>query len=122
MAQRERPDAPECYCRLEGVVDLLSRKHAMQLVCAVDHLGTARYGELSEVFGGEVSSSTLSARLADLTEAGVLDREQYDEIPPRVEYTLTGDGDALAERLEPLLRWAERRETPCSDDPADDGA
>ncbi|MBP1985779.1 winged helix-turn-helix transcriptional regulator [Halolamina salifodinae] len=104
MSQQPRPDAPECYCRLEGVIDLLSRKYAMQIVCVVDHLGTARYGELESAFGGDVSSSTLSARLDDLVSADLLEREQYDEIPPRVEYTLTGDGESLAERLEPLLR------------------
>ncbi len=110
MSGQPRTDVPACFCRLEGVIDLLSRKYAMQVVCAVDHLGPARYGELEDAFGGEVSSSTLSARLEDLTEAGLLEREQYDEIPPRVEYTLTEDGEALAEHLEPLLRWAEERD------------
>lgn len=110
MSTESRTDVPACFCRLEGVVDLLSRKYAIQVVCAVAHLGTARYGALEAAFGGDVSSSTLSTRLEDLTEAELLEREQYDEIPPRVEYTLTEDGEALAGHLEPLLRWAEERE------------
>lgn len=97
-----------CLCPLGGVMDLLSRKHAMQVVCVVGELGPVRYGRIEDTFG-EVSSSTLSARLDELTEAGLLTRERYDEIPPRVEYDLTADGEQLAERLEPLLLWAERR-------------
>jgi len=103
------PEALDCYCRLDGVVDLLSRKYAMQVVCAVGALGRARYGDIEDAFG-EVSSSTLSARLDDLTEAGLLARERYDEIPPLVEYELTDDGEQLCDRLDPLLRWAESAE------------
>jgi DNA-binding HxlR family transcriptional regulator len=109
MSPQQRADEMECYCQLEGVVDLLSRKYAMQVVCAVGLLGPARYGDLEDAFG-EVSSSTLSARLEDLTDAGLLARERYDEIPPRVEYELTDEGEALQEHLDPLLRWAESHE------------
>lgn len=97
-----------CYCQLDGVIDLLSRKYAMQVVCVVGALEPVRYGEVDSAFG-KVSSSTLSTRLADLTEAGLLEREQYDEIPPRVEYRLTDEGRELRTRLEPLLEWAGAR-------------
>lgn len=56
-----------------------------------------------------MSSSTLSTRLDELREAGLLERERYDEIPPRVEYSLTHDGEELCELLEPLLEWVESR-------------
>lgn len=105
----EPPADIRCYCQLDGVIDLLSRKYAMQVVCVVGALEPVRYGEVERAFG-EVSSSTLSTRLADLTEAGLLEREQYDEIPPRVEYRLTGEGQELRTRLEPLLEWAEARD------------
>jgi DNA-binding HxlR family transcriptional regulator len=107
----ELPDEARCYCRLGGLMDLLSRKHAMQVVCAVGALEPVRYGELEDAFG-DVSSSTLSARLADLTDIEVLAREQYDEIPPRVEYRLTAEGRELAERLGPLLEWVHARDGP----------
>jgi DNA-binding HxlR family transcriptional regulator len=97
-----------CYCRLGGTIDLLSGKYAVQLICGIGILQPARYGEIEAAFG-DVSSSTLSARLDELTEAGLLDREQYDEIPPRVEYRLTEDGAELRALLEPLLEWVESR-------------
>lgn len=96
----------ECLCPLGGIMDLLSRRYAMQLICVVGAIGPARYGDIEEKFGS-VSSSTLSTRLDELVEAGILSREQYAEIPPRVEYELTDIGEELGQHLEPLLKWAE---------------
>lgn len=117
MSENTRPtaDGPEsppnelrCYCPLGGIMDLLSRKYAMEVICIVGTLQPARYGEIEAAFDG-VSSSTLSARLDELTDAGLLEREQHAEIPPRVEYELVADGEELCELLEPLLQWAKRR-------------
>ena len=96
-----------CYCELTDVVELLSRTHAMQVVCSVANLGPVRYHDIESAL--DASSSTLSARLDELAAAGLLEREQYDEIPPRVEYDLTDDGWELAVRLEPVLEWASER-------------
>jgi DNA-binding HxlR family transcriptional regulator len=109
-AATEKPDSSDidldCLCPLDGVMDLLSRRYAMQLICAVGAIGPARYSDIEETFDG-VSSSTLSTRLDELVEAGILAREQYAEIPPRVEYELTDTGEELRQHLAPLLRWAE---------------
>ncbi|WP_255291421.1 helix-turn-helix domain-containing protein [Natrinema sp. CBA1119] len=108
----EPPDSTcdvDCYCRLDGLMELLSRRYAMQLICVVGAIGPARYGEIEDAFD-DVSSSTLSTRLDELVDADYLDREQYAEIPPRVEYDLTDDGDELCRRLQPLLEWAADRD------------
>lgn len=112
----ERPDdtssaRTDCLCPVDGVIDLLSRRYAIQVVCAVDQLQPARYGDIADAFG-DVSSSTLSTRLEELTEAGLLERERYDEIPPRVEYRLSQDGAELGELLAPVLQWLAEREPP----------
>lgn len=102
------PQAPseyDCLCPVGGLMDLLSRRYAMQLVCLVGAIGPARYGAIEDAFG-EVSSSTLSTRLDELVEAGLLDREQYAEIPPRVEYELTQTGEELQGHLQPLVEFA----------------
>jgi DNA-binding HxlR family transcriptional regulator len=99
----------DCICPLDGVMELLSRRYAMQLICVVGAVGPARYGEIEETFDG-VSSSTLSTRLDELVEAGILAREQYAEIPPRVEYELTRDGRGLARRTRSLLSWVDRHD------------
>ena len=50
-------DSATCYCPLGGVMDLLSRKYAMQLICVVGALGPVRYGEVEATFGDVVLDS-----------------------------------------------------------------
>jgi DNA-binding HxlR family transcriptional regulator len=53
-----------------------------------------------------VAPNTLSARLSEFTEAGLLDREAYDEIPPRVEYTPAEQAEGLFPVFAHLHHWA----------------
>ncbi|MFB6179987.1 MAG: winged helix-turn-helix transcriptional regulator [Halorientalis sp.] len=102
---------PGCDCLLTDVMDLLGRKYVMDLLCVIGIHGRIRFGEI-EAHLPDASTSTLSTRLDELADAGLIRREQYDEIPPRVEYELTDEGATLAERLEPLVEWlAERAES-----------
>lgn len=77
----------------------------MQLINVIGVHGPLRFSEL-EAHLSPVNSSTLSDRLNELVEADLVTRTQYNEIPPRVEYDLTEEGNQLRERLEPLLEWA----------------
>ncbi len=94
-----------CYCPLTGVIDTLSRKYAMQLISIVGAHESLRFSEI-EAHLPTASTSTISSRLEEFREAGLVSRTQYDEIPPRVEYSLTDDGDEVRTRLGPLLEWA----------------
>jgi DNA-binding HxlR family transcriptional regulator len=98
-----------CRCALSDVMGLLGRKYVMEVVCVVSAHGTVRFGEI-EAHLPEASTSTLSTRLDELVEAGLLERERYAEIPPRVEYELSDDGAELAERLRPVVEWVAERE------------
>jgi DNA-binding HxlR family transcriptional regulator len=99
---------PTCYCPLEGVINTLSKKYAMQLVNVIGVHGALRFSEL-ETHLPTASTTTISDRLDELAEAGLITRTQYDEVPPRVEYELTDEGEQLRDRLEPLLEWAATR-------------
>lgn len=94
-----------CHCVLSDVIGLLGRKYVMEIVCIVGTHGTVRFGEI-ESHLPEASTSTLSTRLDELVDAGLVERERYAEIPPRVEYELSGDGAELAARFEPVVEWA----------------
>jgi DNA-binding HxlR family transcriptional regulator len=72
--------------------------------------GAVRFSELRSELG-EISSSTLSLRLAELEEAGLIERRTFAEIPPRVEYSLTDEGEALRRGLLSLARSASRRKS-----------
>jgi len=98
-----------CYCPLTGVIDTLSRKYAMQLVSIIGAHDSLRFAEIEEHLP-TASTSTISKRLDEFEEAGLISRTQYNEIPPRVEYSLTGDGDEVRTRLEPLLEWVSATE------------
>ena len=111
MADATSPSTPTCdvdgtcYCPLTGVIDTLSRKYAMQLISIIGAHDSLRFAGIEDHLTS-ASSSTVSKRLSEFEEAGLVSRTQYDEIPPRVEYALTDDGRQVCERLEPLLQWA----------------
>ena len=66
--------------------------------------GSLRFSELEAELGA--APNTLSTRLGELTDADLLDREAYDEIPPRVEYTPTARAEALFPAFAHLHHWA----------------
>ena len=51
------------------------------------------------------STRTLSNRLKELEKSGILERQRYNEIPPRVEYRLSNKGQELVESIIGLLQW-----------------
>jgi len=107
-ALRESFDADE-RDRIESTVadllDLLGRAHAMAVLSAFAFAdGPLRFSDLEGDL--DVAPNTLSARLSDFTEAGLLDREAFDEIPPRVEYTPTEKAEALFPVFAHLHHWA----------------
>jgi len=55
-----------------------------------------------------ISSKTLASRLKDLEKSGVLERHAFNEIPPRVEYTLTKKGQELITSTVNLLQWMKK--------------
>ena len=63
-----------------------------------------RYKHFKELMKG-ISSKTLARRLKELEKGGILKRQAYNEIPPRVEYRLTSKGQELIESIINLLQW-----------------
>jgi DNA-binding HxlR family transcriptional regulator len=54
------------------------------------------------------STRTLSNRLKELEKSRILERQRYNEIPPRVEYRLTNKGQELVESVIYLLQWMQK--------------
>jgi len=78
--------------------DLLERRWTLSILYASVE-GAVRFNEFVAVLG-RVPPATLTARLTELAEAGLLERRVLDTRPPAVEYLLTARG----KRFEPLLR------------------
>ncbi len=53
-----------------------------------------------------ITPKTLADILKELVKHGLVMREPFNEIPPRVDYTLTHDGEQLREAIIPILQWA----------------
>ena len=66
--------------------------------------GTKRFGELKKSIG-TVSQKVLTAQLRDMEDKGLLTRQVYAEVPPRVEYTLTETGYSLKQILDSMVAW-----------------
>ena len=68
--------------------------------------GTMRFGELRKSVGG-LSQKVLTAQLRDMEARGLVTREVFAEVPPRVEYTLTDIGRSLKPVLDAMWVWGE---------------
>ena len=98
-----------CYCPLEGVIDVISKKWALLIVNAIGNYGNLRFNKIMEELHG-ISPKTLADTLKQLQNEHLLKRESFAEIPPRVEYSLTEDGQGLREAVVPILKWAATRQ------------
>lgn len=67
----------------------------------------ARFGELEKSLIG-ISPRTLSLRLRELEDNGIVERRTYAEVPPRVEYALTKKGEALIPIVEAMRSYGEK--------------
>ena len=98
-----------CYCPLEGVIDVISKKWALLIINAVGNYGSLRFNKLMEELHG-ISPKTLADTLKQLQNEQLLNRESFAVLPPRVEYSLTEDGQGLREAVVPILKWAATRQ------------
>jgi DNA-binding HxlR family transcriptional regulator len=85
--------------------DLLERRCTVSILY-VSHEGAVRFNEFQQALGS-IPPATLAQRLADLEEAGVLERAVIDARPPHVEYRLTSRGRQLRALMNALSRFAE---------------
>jgi len=74
--------------------------------------GTKRFSELRKSVG-DVSQKVLAAQLRDMEKSGLVHREVYAEVPPRVEYTLTELGYSLKPVMDALWKWGENYQAQC---------
>jgi DNA-binding HxlR family transcriptional regulator len=107
----ERSSKPNHLCPLEGVIDTIGKKWTLLVVNAIGNHRRLRFSEMMEELRG-ISPTTLSDTLQELQREGLIGRESFAEIPPRVEYSLTKDGAQLRKAILPLLQWASTRTVP----------
>ncbi|MBT2510044.1 helix-turn-helix transcriptional regulator [Streptomyces sp. ISL-98] len=82
--------------------------------------GPRRFGETRRLVTG-ISEKVLTQQLRQLRADGIVHREDYDEVPPRVEYSLTVQGRRLYELLELLSAWGRDHLTAGAESETDEG-
>lgn len=105
VASAKHNESAICLCPLEGVIDIISKKWALLIINEIGNHKRIRYNDLMKEIQG-ISPKTLADTLKELAKHNLIKREAFNEIPPRVDYTLTGEGRELREAIVPLLRWA----------------
>ena len=105
MARKPNQQARECDERLTRAFTLLGKRWS-GVILGLLLQGPAHFAVLARTIPG-ISERVLSDRLAELTEAGIIEREVIPGPPLRVTYRLTEKGRALGPGLLKLGKWAE---------------
>ena len=103
--RNRKPDVLAAACPSRGVLDHVASRWGVLVLFSLRE-ETLRFGELREKVGG-VSEKMLAQTLSTLERDGLVRREAHAVIPPRVDYSLTTLGRALAERVEHLVDFVE---------------
>ncbi len=93
-------------CGLKKVIDVVGGKWKILILCVINQLEVVRYGDLKRSIKG-ITNTMLSNSLKDMVNDGLVVRTQYDEMPVRVEYSLTEKAKELIPILLELKHWGE---------------
>lgn len=101
-------DCSKGTCPFQQAIDLLSKKHALTIIWLLQQEEPRRFNDIKRTLG--INPVSLSQRLDELEEAGILARKTYKETPPRVEYRLTAKGKDLLPLMDQLDAWATKHQ------------
>ena len=88
-------------------LSLIQGKYKMTILYTLMCFGVVRFNEMKKYIG-TISYKTLSAALKELEADGLIHREEYPQIPPKVEYSLTERGRSLIPLLDQMWDWGEK--------------
>lgn len=98
-------------CPMHRVLEMLGGKWRTHVIYELCKQGTCRFGQLKTAIP-RITNTMLSASLKDLEARGIISREQFNEIPPHVEYSLTEKGRALLPVFVELAKWVDKYAEP----------
>ena len=104
----------ECIanCRLEDTgfnytMSLIQGKYKMFILYTLMEFQIVRFNEMQKYIGG-ITYKTLSSTLKQLEADGLVNRKEYPQIPPKVEYSLTEKGKSLIPILDQMCDWGDK--------------
>lgn len=93
-------------CPMRKTLELLNGKWRTHIIYELCKRPSCRFGELKKAVP-RITNTMLTTTLRDLESLGIVCREQYNEIPPHVEYSLTDKGKALLPVFFELAKWGD---------------
>ena len=101
---RRRKTEKDIRCPLEYGLDVFGGKWKSRILCVLSD-GPLRYSAIRAEMT-DVTDASLAGALKDLLANGLIERRQFEEIPPRVEYALTEKGRSVLPVLQHICRWS----------------
>ncbi|MGN0657974.1 MAG: winged helix-turn-helix transcriptional regulator [Emergencia sp.] len=94
-------------CPVKKLLDIFSGKWHIRIIFELTKTDSIRFGQLKRQIGG-ITSTMLANTLKELEQNGVIVREQFNEIPPHVEYSLSDSGRELYPIFYEMALWGSR--------------
>ena len=88
-------------------LSLINGKYKMTILYTLMEFGIVRFNEMKKYIGN-ISYKTLSSTLKELEADKLVHREEYPQIPPKVEYSLTERGKSLMPILDGMCEWGDQ--------------
>ena len=104
MSEKKISDARFCDTGYSYTLSLISGKYKPIILYCLMEYEPVRFNEMQRYLG-KIADKTLSMSLKELEADGLIHREMYPEVPPKVEYTLTQRGASLVAVLDKLCDW-----------------
>lgn len=92
-------------CPLEYGLDVFGGRWKSRIICVLAEKQVLRYSELRKEMVN-ITDAVLAATLKELIANGIVQRESFNEIPPRVEYSLTEKGNSVIPILQSICKWS----------------
>ena len=92
-------------CPVRNILSRFSGKWAILILCVLSENGATRFNTISRAIP-DISPKVLTETLKSLEADGLIHRQLYPEVPPRVEYSLTEMGRSLMPIINQLIAWA----------------
>lgn len=103
----KRPNSE--HCPIRNTLEMLSGKWRTQVIYELCKKDSYRFNELKTKIP-KITNTMLTTTLRDLENKGIVHREQYNEIPPHVEYSLTKKGKDLLPVFYEIAQWSDKYE------------
>lgn len=92
-------------CPLEYGLEIFGGKWKSRIICVLAKKDILRYSQLRKEMGN-ITDAVLASMLKELINNNIVIRQSYDEIPPRVEYSLTDKGKSVVPILQNICKWS----------------